>query len=515
MHHVDPHGDPVAALFAARDWSTTPLGPTSRWDDTLLAAVDLLTHTRFPASLFWGPDLVLVYNEAYAPMIADKHPAALGSKARDVFPEVWDLIGPMLEDVLGGGPSSWVENQYVPLHRRGFLEECYFTFSYSGVRAPDGTVEGVIDIVNETTGQVVSSRRLSLLSELTQALVDVDRLEDVTTTALAVLRRATRDFVSVDIARLAQVAGSGEHAVGDARGHVATVAIDASTGPDSCFLLTRLSPQLAPDDDYVGFLRLVAATLRQARDRVRTRTSERLVAEFERSMSEALQRALLPEPRLTGYPQISVGYLPAAEQAQIGGDWYDLFELPDGTTMVAVGDVAGHDQAAAAAMAQARNMLRGVAFTLAPAPPSRILAALDRAMSVSESGLIATAVLARVTHDGTAPPLLEWSNAGHPPPLLLAGDGSVRLLQRDPNILLGLDSSPREDHCLALPQGSTIVLYTDGLVERRHADLTDGLSWLQDTLRDQQHLSVDDLTALLLSQVEDAEDDVALLILRT
>ena len=219
--------------------------------------------------------------------------------------------------------------------------------------------------MTETTGQVVSSRRLSLLSELTQALADVDRMEEVTTIALAVLRRATRDFVSVDIVRLAQDAGTGEHVVGDAGGHVATVAIDDATAPDLCFLQTRLSPQLAPDDDYASFLRLVAAALRQARDRVRTRTSERLVAEFERSMSEALQRALLPEPRLTGYPQISVGYLPAAEQAQIGGDWYDLFELPDGTMMVAIGDVAGHDQAAAAAMAQARNMLRGVTFTLA------------------------------------------------------------------------------------------------------------------------------------------------------
>src|SRR5688572_12313506 len=125
-------------------------------------------------------------------MIGDKHPAALGSKTREVFPEAWDLIGPMLE--------------------------------------------GVIDIVTETTGQVVSSRRLSLLSELTQALVDVDRLEDVTTVALAVLRRATRDFVSVDIARVAQVVGTGEQVVGDARGHVATVAIDDATGPDSCFL---------------------------------------------------------------------------------------------------------------------------------------------------------------------------------------------------------------------------------------------------------------------------------------
>ena len=115
MHRRDHHGDPAEALFASLDWSTTPLGPADGWDDTLLAAVDLLTHTQFPATLFWGPEYVLIYNAAYAPMIGDKHPAALGSRARDVFPEAWDLIGPMLETVLHGGPSSWVENQYVPL----------------------------------------------------------------------------------------------------------------------------------------------------------------------------------------------------------------------------------------------------------------------------------------------------------------------------------------------------------------------------------------------------------------
>ena len=87
----------------------------------------------------------------------------------------------------------------------------------------------------------------------------------------------------------------------------------------------------------------------------------------------------------------------------------------------------------------------------------------------------------------------------------------MQLLQHDPNVLLGLNSSPRDDHSIALPQGSTIVLYTDGLVERRDADLTDGL---KDTLRDRQHLSVD-LIGLLLTQVGNAEDDVALLILRT
>src|SRR5687768_9543592 len=115
------------------DWAATALGPMSSWSRALRDAVLSAIQTQFPITLFWGPRFVLVYNEAYAPLIADKHPAALGASARDVFPEAWDTIGPMMEAVLAGEGATWVEDAPVPLQRHGFLREAYFTFSYSPV----------------------------------------------------------------------------------------------------------------------------------------------------------------------------------------------------------------------------------------------------------------------------------------------------------------------------------------------------------------------------------------------
>ena len=137
--------DPFRSAGALRadyervDWASTPLGPVAGWSPTLLTTVDLMLGNRFPVTLLWGPELVLVYNQAYVELIGDKHPAALGRAAReDVFPEAWDMIGPMLHGVLDGGDTTWSEDVLLPLDRAGFLEECYFSFSYSAVRDADG-----------------------------------------------------------------------------------------------------------------------------------------------------------------------------------------------------------------------------------------------------------------------------------------------------------------------------------------------------------------------------------------
>ena len=128
----------------------------------------------------------------------------------------------------------------------------------------------------------------------------------------------------------------------------------------------------------------------------------------------------------------------------MGGDWYDAFQVGDGSTMIVIGDVTGHDRHAAAAMAQVRNVLRGVAHSQ-PESPARVLAALDRAMGDLAVGSLATAVLGRVERRGPdgapAQRLLRWSNAGHPAPLLIERDGAVTLLERTPNRLLGVDSA--------------------------------------------------------------------------
>ncbi len=94
----------------------------SAWTPALRNAIDLALHTRFPVTLFWGPEFVLVYNEAYAPLIADKHPAALGSRARDVFPQAWSAIGPLMESVLAVEGATWTEDAHVPLQRHGRLD---------------------------------------------------------------------------------------------------------------------------------------------------------------------------------------------------------------------------------------------------------------------------------------------------------------------------------------------------------------------------------------------------------
>jgi serine phosphatase RsbU (regulator of sigma subunit) len=231
-----------------------------------------------------------------------------------------------------------------------------------------------------------------------------------------------------------------------------------------------------------------------------------------------MQRSLLTRPSQPEDLQVAVRYQPAAEQLQVGGDWYDSFIGPDGSTTLVVGDVTGHDQWAAAAMAQVRNLLRGVAYTLSQSP-ARELAVLDAAMYGLGVGVYATALLARVDRDpddleGTTR-RLRWSNAGHPPPVLLGRDGRARLLETPPDVLLGLGDAPRHDHVVALAPGDTVVLYTDGLVERRDSPIDARLKWLTDLLQGGQDADPEALCDRLLDAIDaNVDDDVALLVLR-
>ncbi len=240
----------------------------------------------------------------------------------------------------------------------------------------------------------------------------------------------------------------------------------------------------------------------------------------ERSHGEALQRALLtrlPEP---DHLQVVARYEPAAEQAQIGGDWYDAFLQPDGATVLVVGDVMGHDMTAAAMMGQVRSLVRGIAYDRTDSPAA-LLARVDRSFRALHLDTLATAVVARVEQDDEDLALgrcrLRWSNAGHPPPVLLAADGTVRLLETRGELLLGIEPDQRRtDHDTVLGAGDTVLLYTDGLVERRDSPLDHGLARLRRALTGQAGLSLDQLCDHLLSRMlpQRADDDVALLAVR-
>ncbi|WP_299035398.1 SpoIIE family protein phosphatase [uncultured Pseudokineococcus sp.] len=243
----------------------------------------------------------------------------------------------------------------------------------------------------------------------------------------------------------------------------------------------------------------------------------------QRELAEALQRSLLSAPAQPDHTQVVVRYTPAAESAQVGGDWYDAFLQASGAMILTIGDVLGHNTEAAASMGQVRSLLRGIAVATG-AGPAEILAGVDQAMVTLQVGTTATAVVARLeqTPDESrrAVTRLRWSNAGHPPPVLLSPDGSVRPLSAEHSeLLLGVvPSSARRDHEVVLEEGSTVLLYTDGLVERRGESLQRGLDRLESALRDVARLSpdLDDLCDGVLERMllERPEDDVALVAVR-
>ena len=172
-------GGETGDLVRARDWSKTPLGGIQSWPQSLRSALSICLGSRFPIVIYWGPDLVVLYNDAYAEILGKKHPFALGRPCREVWPEIWDVIAPMLDRVLATGQATWSEDQLLLLERRGYPEECYFSFSFSPVRGAGSGVDGIFTAVIENTRRVLGERRLRTLRDLGAALVEAKSAEEV------------------------------------------------------------------------------------------------------------------------------------------------------------------------------------------------------------------------------------------------------------------------------------------------------------------------------------------------
>jgi serine phosphatase RsbU (regulator of sigma subunit) len=264
---------------------------------------------------------------------------------------------------------------------------------------------------------------------------------------------------------------------------------------------------------------------------------------FERAVSETMQRALLPT--LLPQPdhlQLASRYQPAEDAQLVGGDWYDAYRDATGTTSLVIGDVAGHDITAAATMGQLRTMLR-MAGHDGTTGPGQILTSVDVACDTLGHDVFATALVARVerftrvrpTRDRT----ITWSSAGHPPPLLLHPDGTVDVLTDRVGLPLGVDPRhPRPEHHLVLPVHSTLLLYTDGLLEQHDAaagerpetegghrragrpgvrDLDSGLARLTDLLAGSADLDLESLCDRIMATLlpaGGAADDVAVIAIR-
>jgi serine phosphatase RsbU (regulator of sigma subunit) len=285
-------------------------------------------------------------------------------------------------------------------------------------------------------------------------------------------------------------------------------------------LVSWEQPRSFPDDER-DLLEAFAAQTAQALDRIQSLQAERRLAREARQLTETLQRSLLSSPPRPPGMQVAVRYSAAAEQAAVGGDWYDGFLTPDGTLSLVIGDCVGHDNQAAATMAVMRNLLRGTGWAVRQ-PPAAVLSVLEEALQGLEVGALATALLAQVTQDVDqvvhGQHTLRWSSAGHLPPVLALPDGGARVLRTEPDLLLGLSTeSVRSDAQVLLPHGSTVLLYTDGLVERRDEDLDVGIERLRDLVARTGRLPLEELCDVVLEGMSHGrpEDDIALLALRT
>ncbi|MDB4905437.1 MAG: hypothetical protein JWO05_221 [Gemmatimonadetes bacterium] len=162
----------MRALCRATDWSSTPLGAPREWSQSLRTTVGIVLDCRNPMFLWWGPDLVQFYNDAYRPSLGqgDRHPRALGAKGREFWTDIWGVIGPQVTQVMTTGESTWHVDQHLPIERNGTLEDVWWTYSYSPVRDDDGQIAGTLVVCLETTERVVADReREELLADTARA----------------------------------------------------------------------------------------------------------------------------------------------------------------------------------------------------------------------------------------------------------------------------------------------------------------------------------------------------------
>jgi len=162
-------GGEMGELMRSIDWATTPLGPVKSWSQALRTMVGLVLRNKFPIVVWWGPRYVQFYNDAFGPILGDKHPSAMGQPGPECWAEIWDVVGPMAEQPMTGGDATWNDDLVVLMNRKGFPEETHFKLAYSPIpdEMAEGTgIGGVIATVAETTSQIYAERQLRTLRDL-------------------------------------------------------------------------------------------------------------------------------------------------------------------------------------------------------------------------------------------------------------------------------------------------------------------------------------------------------------
>jgi signal transduction histidine kinase len=282
-------GGQCGPLIRQKDWSATALGPLDQWPRSLKNYLSLIFELPTAAIIFWGPEQIQIYNDGYAVIMGPRHPRHLGSTFRECWPEAYDSIIPWMQRVLEKGETVEVNRTLVPLTRHGFIEESYFTFSFSPLRDDAGKIAGILQLVTEVTGELLAERRATALRELSTQTPDARTSTDALRLAAAVLSKYAADFPfclfylvdPLDESRLSLAASTGSpgnppsiEAVEHAARERTLVPLEGLSTPACAapvfaadqqtvvaVLVAGISPRLRFDDPYRNFLELVCDQL--------------------------------------------------------------------------------------------------------------------------------------------------------------------------------------------------------------------------------------------------------------
>ncbi|MBL1177485.1 ATP-binding protein [Pantanalinema sp. GBBB05] len=187
-------GGEMGRLMRSFDWSNTPFGLVEQWPQSLRSTLSICLNSRFPIAIYWGADCLLLYNDAWRPIVGDKHPWSLGRPAREVWPEIWTDIGPEFAKVLATGEGIFHSDELLAMHRFGYTEECFFDYTFNPIQGQGGVIDGILNIVSETTYRVLTDRRGRLLREVASRTGIARTVEEVCALMLTALRSAPTDI---------------------------------------------------------------------------------------------------------------------------------------------------------------------------------------------------------------------------------------------------------------------------------------------------------------------------------
>ncbi len=524
---------PASRALLSHPWETTPLGGIEAWPEQLQLLVQTMLMSEFPMMLVWGRELTQLYNDAYRPILgSQKLPFALGGSARETWAEIWDEIGPLFSRVFDDGEAVWSADHRLLIDRNGYTEETFFTYSYSPIYDNTDIVVGLLVIATETTAQVIDRRRLASVGSLAGALVGAATIDSVAKATVHSLRDCG-DLPAVEVNLIVadsvvRIAGPREP-VTDADDRELlrqAVTAEAPLVLDRCWqpglparrvvfgiddpklqmvVVVELNPNVAYDDDYQRFIRVVSQTVAASLMAALLRSAELGAVKH---ISDTLQHAMLD--LASDLPTVAARYVPKTSGLTVGGDWYEVLDLGEGRRGLIVGDCVGHGLEAATAMGALRNVSR--ALLGEGRGPAEVINSLHGFATTMPAALCATVVCAIVD---LAAQTITYSNAGHPPPLLVR-DGVPLWLDDALAAPLAVGKPSRTEANVAVRPGDLLVMYTDGLVERPGELIDEGLLRLAECATSCSAESVQIIADRLMAQLidETPRDDVALVVKR-